>query len=113
MDQFGGVDFDKGCFVGQEVVSRMEHRGTARSRIVPVSYAGFPPEPGTPMTAGEKPVGTFGSSAEGHAVAMLRLDRVADAIAAGQPLAAGGVAMQLVKPAWARFAFPGEAKAAE
>src|SRR5215468_7402969 len=113
MDQFGGIDFDKGCFVGQEVVSRMEHRGTARNRIVPVSYAGFAPEPGTPMTAGEKPVGTFGSSAEGHGVAMLRLDRVADALAAGQPLAAGGVAMQLVKPAWARFAFPGEAKAAE
>jgi len=38
MDQFGGVDFDKGCFVGQEVVSRMEHRGTARNRIVPVVW---------------------------------------------------------------------------
>src|SRR5262249_15626805 len=113
MDQFGGVDFDKGCFVGQEVVSRMEHRGTARNRIVPVSYAGFAPEPGTPMTAGEKPVGTFGSSAAGHGVAMLRLDRVAARRAPGQPRAAGGVAMQLVKPAWARFVFPGEAKAAE
>jgi tRNA-modifying protein YgfZ len=113
MDQFGGVDFDKGCFVGQEVVSRMEHRGTARNRIVPVSYDGFAPEPGTPMTAGEKSVGTFGSSAGGHGVAMLRLDRVADALAAGAALAAGGVAVHLVKPAWARFAFPGEAKAAQ
>ena len=37
MDQLGGVDFDKGCYVGQEVVSRMEHRGTARTRIVPVA----------------------------------------------------------------------------
>ena len=58
-------------------------------------------------------VGTFGSSAGGHGVAMLRLDRVADALAAGAPLTAGGVAVNLVKPAWARFAFPGEAKAAE
>ena len=44
---------------------------------------------------------------------MLRLDRVADALAAGQPLTAGGIAMRLVKPAWARFAWPGEAKAAQ
>src|SRR5262249_6770058 len=47
MDQFGGVDFDKGCFVGQEVVSRIEHRGSARARVVPVSFDGFAPEAGT------------------------------------------------------------------
>ncbi|HEY6601858.1 MAG TPA: folate-binding protein, partial [Xanthobacteraceae bacterium] len=52
MDQFGGVDFDKGCFVGQEVVSRIEHRGTARSRVVPVAFDGFAPEAGTPVSAG-------------------------------------------------------------
>jgi hypothetical protein len=113
MDQLGGVDFDKGCFVGQEVVSRIEHRGTARNRVVPVAFDGFAPEAGTPVGAGEKNLGTFGSSAQGRGVAMLRLDRVADALAAGQPLVAGGVEMRLVKPAWARFAFPGEAKAAE
>jgi hypothetical protein len=113
MDQLGGVDFEKGCFVGQEVVSRMEHRGTARNRIVPVSYEGFAPEAGTPMSAGEKAVGTFGSAAHGRGLAMLRLDRVADALAAGHPLIAGGVEMRLAKPSWARFAFPGEAKAAE
>ena len=54
MDQLGGVDFDKGCFVGQEVVSRIEHRGTARTRVVPVSYDGFAPEAGTPVSAGEQ-----------------------------------------------------------
>jgi tRNA-modifying protein YgfZ len=113
MDQLGGVDFEKGCFVGQEVVSRIEHRGTARNRIVPVSYDGFAPEAGTPVNAGEKSIGTLGSSAQGRALAMLRLDRTADALAAGAPLVAGGVEMRLVKPAWARFAFPGEAKAAE
>jgi folate-binding protein YgfZ len=113
MDQLGGVDFQKGCYVGQEVVSRMEHRGTARSRVVPVTYGDFAPEDGVPVTAGEKPVGTMGSSARGRGLALLRLDRVADAQAAGTPLIAGGIEIRPVKPAWARFAWPGEAKAAE
>ena len=113
MDQLGGVDFAKGCYVGQEVVSRMEHRGTARTRTVPVRYDGTAPAAGTSVTAGERQIGTFGSSADGRAVALLRLDRVSDAMAQGESLAAGGVAIHLVKPDWARFAFPGEAKASE
>jgi folate-binding protein YgfZ len=113
MDQLAGIDFDKGCYVGQEVVSRMEHRGTARSRIVPVTAAsGFAPDAGIPVMAGDKPVGTTGSSAGGRALAMLRLDRVADAQAAGTPLIAGGVPIEPHKPAWATFPWPSE-KAAE
>src|SRR5215216_1739861 len=111
MDQLGGIDFEKGCYVGQEVVSRMEHRGTARNRVVPVAYDAFAPEAGTPVVAGERPVGTMGSSAQGRGLAMLRLDRVADAIAAGTALVAGGVEIRPVKPTWARFAWPGAAKA--
>jgi folate-binding protein YgfZ len=113
MDQLNGVDFAKGCYVGQEVVSRMEHRGSARTRVVPVAYEGYAPDAGTPVTAADKPVGTFGSSADGHALALVRLDRVADALAAGVPLVAGGATLRLVKPEWARFAWPGDAKAAE
>jgi folate-binding protein YgfZ len=108
MDQLHGVDFAKGCFVGQEVVSRMEHRGTARTRIVPVAYEGSAPDAGALVTAGDRHVGTFGSSAHGRALAMLRLDRAADALAAGQTLIAGAVTLRLVKPDWARFRFPGE-----
>jgi folate-binding protein YgfZ len=108
MDQLHGVDFSKGCFVGQEVVSRMEHRGTARTRIVPVAYQGLAPDVGSAVTAGDKPVGTFGSSAQGRALAMLRLDRVADALSAGQPMISGATTLRLVKPDWARFRFPGE-----
>ena len=111
MDQLGGVDFSKGCYIGQEVVSRVEHRGTARSRIVPIAYDGFAPEPGTTVTAGNKEIGMLGSTGGGRGLAMLRLDRAEEAMAAGQPLIAGGVAIRVVKPAWARFAFPGEAKA--
>jgi len=113
MDQFGGVDFDKGCFVGQEVVSRIEHRGTARTRVLPVAFDGFAPEAGVPVSAGERILGTFGSAAEGRGLALLRLDRAAEAVAAGDALNAGGVELRLVKPAWAQFAWPGEAKAAE
>jgi folate-binding protein YgfZ len=110
MDQLHGVDFAKGCYVGQEVVSRMEHRGNSRTRIVPVAYDGFAPDAGAAVTASEKPVGTFGSSAQGRALAMLRLDRAADALAAGHDLVAGAVTLRLVKPDWVRFPFPGEAK---
>jgi tRNA-modifying protein YgfZ len=106
MDQLAGVDFDKGCYVGQEVVSRMEHRGTARNRIVPVTSDGVAPDAGIPVMAGEKQVGTTGSAAGEHGLAMLRLDRVADAIAAGQPLTASGIAITPRRPAWATFAWP-------
>ena len=109
MDQLGGIDFGKGCYVGQEVVSRMQHRGTARTRIVPVSIAGPAPAPATPVTAGEKAAGRMGSHAGSRGLAMLRLDRVAEAMAAGLPLVAGEATLTLTKPAWARFPWPGEA----
>jgi folate-binding protein YgfZ len=109
MDQLHGVDFQKGCFVGQEVVSRMEHRGSARTRVVPVALRGAAPATGTAVTADGKPMGVMGSAAAGRGLAMLRLDRVDEALAGGAALRADGVELQLVKPAWARFAFPGEA----
>jgi hypothetical protein len=91
----------------------MEHRGTARSRAVPVRYDGAAPAAGAAVTAGGRQVGTIGSAAAGHAVALLRLDRVAEAMSRLEPLAADGVPVHLVKPDWARFAFPGETKTAE
>ena len=108
MDQLAGVDFDKGCYVGQEVVSRMEHRGTARNRIVPVTAGNFAPDAGVPVMAGDRQVGTTGSHDGNRGLAMLRLDRVADARAAGIPLTAGGVVIEPGKPAWATFDWPGE-----
>jgi hypothetical protein len=106
MDQLAGVDFDKGCYVGQEVVSRMEHRGTARSRIVPIAAEGFAPDGGVPVMAGDKQVGVTGSHAGNRGLAMLRLDRVADARAAGLALSAGGVPIEPRKPDWATFGWP-------
>ncbi|MDE5463531.1 folate-binding protein YgfZ [Bradyrhizobium sp. CSS354] len=98
MDRLSGVDFDKGCYVGQEVVSRMQHRGTARTRSVKVLLEDSSPEPGVSVMAGDKPVGTMGSSAKGKGIALVRIDRVADALDAGQPLTAGGLTLTLAEP---------------
>ncbi|MCK1275451.1 folate-binding protein YgfZ [Bradyrhizobium sp. 61] len=98
MDRLAGVDFDKGCYVGQEVVSRMQHRGTARTRSVKVLLDDLSPEAGVSVMAGDKPVGTMGSSAQGKGIALVRIDRVADALDAGQPLTAGGLAVRLAEP---------------
>ncbi|MBS0531050.1 MAG: folate-binding protein YgfZ [Proteobacteria bacterium] len=98
MDRLHGIDFDKGCYVGQEVVSRMEHRGTARTRIVRITLDGPRPEAGASIVAAEKPLGTMGSSAAEHGLALLRLDRAADALEAGTPLIAGGIAIRLTEP---------------
>jgi tRNA-modifying protein YgfZ len=113
MDQLHGVDFDKGCFVGQEVVSRIEHRAIARTRVIPVSFDGPPPEAGAPVMAGERSVGMMGSGIVGRGLAMLRLDRVEEALASGISLVAGGITLQPRKASWARFAIPGTSKAAE
>ncbi len=98
MDRLHGVDFDKGCYVGQEVVSRMQHRGTARTRSVRVTLEDFSPEPGTTILAGDKPVGTMGSTAGGRGIALIRTDRVADALDAGAKLTVGGLAIRLTDP---------------
>jgi tRNA-modifying protein YgfZ len=111
MDQLGGIDFDKGCYIGQEVVSRVEHRAAARNRVVPITFENAP-IPGLPVTAGDKPLGMVGSSAKGRGLALLRLDRVADALASGTPILCGNLPIQVEKPAWATFAWPGESKAA-
>ena len=108
MDQLGGVDFDKGCYVGQEVVSRVEHRSTARKRLVPIAYGEFSPLQGLTVTAGDREIGALCTTAKGHGLAMLRLDRVAEAMTSGTPLIAGGIELQVVKPAWAKFPWPGE-----
>ncbi len=102
MDQLGGVDFHKGCYVGQEVVSRMEHRTTARNRLVQVT---FPQEAiaGAEIMAADKAVGRTTSAAGHHAIATVRLDRTSAAQAAGTPLLVAGVEVELQRPEWAHF----------
>jgi folate-binding protein YgfZ len=108
-DQLNGVDFKKGCFVGQEVVSRMEHRGTARKRIVGVEGQEPLPPSGAEIVAGSTPIGTLGSVAGNSGLALLRLDRADEAKAAGSALRAGEVTIALRIPAWALFKRPAPA----
>jgi tRNA-modifying protein YgfZ len=98
MDRLSGVDFDKGCYVGQEVVSRMQHRGTARTRTVRLLLDGPAPEVGSAILAGDKSVGTMGSAADGHALALMRIDRAGEALEAGTPLTAGGLSIRIAEP---------------
>ena len=108
LDQLGGVDFKKGCYVGQEVVSRMEHRGTARTRMVRVVYeGGFAPDAGMDVLAGDKVIGRTGSQLSGQGLAILRLDRVGDALGQGLAITAGGIPLSVQKPSFARFDIPG------
>jgi folate-binding protein YgfZ len=102
LDQLGGVSFSKGCFVGQEVVSRMQNRANVRKRVVPIQGEA-PLASGAEVTAGTAAIGTVGSVSGRLALALLRLDRVAEAKAKDQILAAGGVAVTLSKPDWATF----------
>lgn len=113
LDETGGVGFKKGCYVGQEVVSRMQHRGTARRRVLIVSADHALPAPGTELTVAGRPVGTLGSSEGSIGLAIARIDRVKAALDAGQPILAGDVAVSLAIPAWAKFSFPKEAVGAE
>jgi folate-binding protein YgfZ len=105
MDLLGGVDFKKGCYIGQEVVSRMEHRGTARRR--PVIVSGVDAPMGTPVVAGGRDAGAIGTPVGGKAVAIVRLDRFD-----GGEVTVGGKPVTVTLPAWATYRL-GESAAAE
>nr|WP_314087817.1 folate-binding protein YgfZ [uncultured Shinella sp.] len=109
LDLSGGLSFRKGCYVGQEVVSRMQHRGTARRRPVIVTGESALPASGTELMAGGKPLGTLGSVSGTRGLAIVRIDRAADAMRAGTPITADGVAVAVALPAWTGLSFPEEA----
>jgi folate-binding protein YgfZ len=97
MDLLGGIDFIKGCYVGQEVVSRMKHRGTARRR--PVIVGPTLAEPGTAVVAGGRDAGMIGAQVDGGAVAIVRLDRIGDVGA----VTVADLPVQVMVPEWAAY----------
>lgn len=105
LDQNGGVSFRKGCYVGQEVVSRMQHRGTARRRVMVLRAEGHL-TPGANVEAGGRTIGTVLSAHAGLGIGMVRIDRLADALSAGEGLSADGVPVEAEVPAWAGYALP-------
>jgi tRNA-modifying protein YgfZ len=113
LDQLGGVGLRKGCYIGQEVVSRMQHRGTARRRVLLAKAGGGLPPSGTEIKADGRPVGQLGSVDGPAGLAIARIDRVKDAMDAGTPLLADDVAVSLSIPDWASFSFPEAATGTE
>ena len=99
LDSLKSVSFSKGCFIGQEVASRMEHRGTARTRTVIVEADG-PLAPASVITAGEAQIGTVGSTAGLRALALVRLDRAEEAGQKGQQVTAGGTPLDIHRPGY-------------
>lgn len=109
LDQNGGVDFKKGCYIGQEVVSRMHHRHTARRRIlIADSHDDFGEDKA--IESGGKPVGQLGTCVERQALALCRIDRVKDAIDAGAPILAGDTALTMKVPPHVSYDWPSGAE---
>jgi folate-binding protein YgfZ len=96
-EELNGVDFQKGCFLGQENVSRMKRRATTRKKFCPVAFEGEPPAYATPVKVGEAEIGTIRSGGKGRAMAFLRLDRALEGAA---PLKAGEKIVRLDPPPW-------------
>ncbi len=97
-DLMNGVDFKKGCYVGQEVVARVHYRNSARKRIVKIHFDGPAPKQGTQIMADETNIGQVGSISGVDGLAMVRLDRLEEARVGGVALQAGDVAVDVILP---------------
>ena len=106
LDLLNGIDFRKGCFVGQEVASRAHRKGKARKRLTVATVAGPMPDAGTDIIMGEAKVGTVAGGAGGHVLALVFLDRVAKA--GGVEAQAGDAALSLAVPPYAHFSLAGD-----
>src|SRR3984893_3502025 len=98
LDLMNGVDFKKGCYVGQEVVARVHYRNSARKRIARIHFYGPAPAQDTQITAGETNIGQVGSTAGGEGLAIVRLEPAGKGRAAGVALKAGDVAVDVTLP---------------
>lgn len=105
-EELHGVDFKKGCYVGQELVSRMKHRSAVRKRILPVQIEGPCPPPGTPILAGGREVGVLHSSLGARALAYLRLAALTPG---APPLISGEARLTPIAPDWLTLTFAGDA----
>ncbi|MGD9659379.1 MAG: folate-binding protein YgfZ, partial [Methylocystis sp.] len=98
MDLLSGIDFKKGCYVGQEVVSRMKHRGLVRKRVAKYRARGGAPAPGEAIRAGDVEIGVTGSRLDEEGLAMIRIDRLDDALTAGATPKAAGADLSFETP---------------
>jgi tRNA-modifying protein YgfZ len=99
-DELHGLDHHKGCYVGQEMTSRMKRRTSVKNKLCRVRFDGAPPEFETPILADGWEVGRMRSGIAGVGIAMIRFDRARTALSKGQALMAGVVALTLDPPQW-------------
>ena len=111
-DGQGGVSFTKGCFVGQEVVARMQHKTVVRKRVVRVAGAS-PLTEGADVLVGEAVIGRIGSTDGCAGLAMLRLDRALEAHGKGQVVTAAGVELTVDRDALEAYQAAAKARAAQ
>jgi hypothetical protein len=102
-DELNGVDWQKGCFLGQELTARTKYRGLIKRRLLPVRFEGSAPAPGTPIFLDGREAGEMRSSAPGIGLALLRLESLAEAERSGIPLMAQDTRLVPEKPIWAKF----------
>jgi folate-binding protein YgfZ len=98
-DELNGVDWQKGCYVGQELTARTKYRGLVKRRLLPVAIGGPPPPPGTIITSDGREIGEMRSSRDRFGLALLRLE----AVIAGSAMSADGVAVTPQRPGWMRL----------
>ncbi len=101
-EELNGVDWQKGCYIGQELTARTKYRALIKKRLMPVAVEGPLPAPGTAVMLGDQEAGEMRSGRDGLGLALLRLDAVAEA-SASKPLTAGTARLVARKPGWANF----------
>ena len=111
-DELAGVDWQKGCYVGQELTARTKYRGLVRKRLLPVRIDGPPPEPGAPVMLGDKHAGDMRSAHDGLGLALLRLEMAAAAERGEGVLTAGEARLRPYRPDWMRLPKPAAGDAA-
>jgi folate-binding protein YgfZ len=98
-DELNGVDWRKGCYIGQELTARTKYRGLVKRRLMPIVIDGPIPAPGTIVFADGRDVGEMRSSRDGRGLALLRID----AVLGNKRLMAGDAVIAPIKPAWMHF----------
>ena len=102
-EELNGVDFEKGCYMGQELTARTKHRGLVKKRLMPVDIDGPLPAMGTPILCGGKEAGEMRSGHGARGLALMRLEYLDKASGAGLDFTADGTRLTPRKPDWAAF----------
>jgi folate-binding protein YgfZ len=100
-DELHGVDWDKGCYMGQELTARTKYRSLVRKRLMPVRIDGPVPASGTLLMAGDKEIGEMRSGLNARGLALIRLERFNEA--GTDCFDAGGTRVFPEKPIWASY----------